>query len=58
VEKNSNGNNVLTLSAGMFAKNFPNVTQNILDYHIELLAERKMIKAKPHQLGWLGICLF
>jgi hypothetical protein len=56
-EQHCTGDNVLTLSAGMFAKNFPNVTQPILDYHIELLAERKLLKAEPHQFGWFVLGL-
>jgi hypothetical protein len=56
-EQNCNGNNVLTLSARDFLKNFPNLTQDILDNHIELLADRKLLQAEPHQFGWFVLGL-
>ncbi|MDR2757615.1 MAG: DUF2513 domain-containing protein [Planctomycetaceae bacterium] len=57
VEQHGDNNNVLTLSVRDFFKSSPNVTQNILDNHIELLTERKFLKAEPHQLGWFVLGL-
>jgi hypothetical protein len=54
VEKKKNGDheNVLTLSVGSFAQSFSSATKNILDYHIEFLAERKLLKSESHLFGW------
>jgi hypothetical protein len=57
VEKYSNGDKVLTLCARDFLKNFPDVTQNTLDNHLELLVERKLLNAEPCQFGWLVLGL-
>jgi len=52
VEQQAAGDNVISLQAGQFVSAFPGLTNDTLNEHIELLAERGFLEAEPHQLGW------
>jgi len=40
------------LQAKQFSDKFPNITDDMLNEHIQLLVEVNLLEAEPYQLGW------
>jgi len=52
VEQQPVSDTPISIRAGQFVSKFPGLTDDMLNEHIQLLAERGFLEAEPYQLGW------